>query len=100
MLTYITDRNKSSCEDLTDAKSIMETVNDEVDDMFYEREIKLHFGEKPNNKPPPKVELIMQENSEDCFWNYIANDQFSSKISFESLKADRESARKAAMNLI
>jgi len=100
MLTYITDRNKSSCEDLTDAKSIMETVNDEVDDMFYEREIKLHFGEKPNTKPPPKVELIMQENSEDCFWNYIANDQFSSKISFESLKADRESARKAAMNII
>lgn len=40
MLTYIKDNNTSGSEDLTDAKDFMATINDDVEDMFYEREIK------------------------------------------------------------
>lgn len=59
MLTYIKDNNTSGSEDLTDAKDFMATINDDVEDMFYEREIKQFFGEKPNTKPIPKIDLIM-----------------------------------------
>jgi hypothetical protein len=59
MLTYITDRNPGSSEDLTDAKDFMATINDDIEDMFYDREIKQCFAEKPYTKPIPKVDLIM-----------------------------------------